>query len=238
MNELNCLIVDDEPLARKVLREYIEDVEFLSLAGEAESPISANNTMSRMKIDLLFLDIQMPKISGLDFLKNLPSAPMTVMTTAYPEYALQGFELDVLDYLVKPIGFDRFLKAVNKAKDFHELRNQAVGKGDLSKFFFVKCDQKLEKINLADVLYVEALSNYVIINTEQRRYVTYLTLKGIEEKLPKDQFVRIHKSYLVSLNAVISIEDDEVQLRSKDLPISKHYRAQILDRINPNLFKR
>ncbi len=238
MNELNCLIVDDEPLARKVLREYIEDVEFLSLAGEAESPVAANNTMSRMKIDLLFLDIQMPKISGLDFLKNLQSAPMTVMTTAYPEYALQGFELDVLDYLVKPIGFDRFLKAVNKAKDFHELRSQAERKGDESEFFFVKCDQKLEKINLADVLYVEALSNYVIINTEQRRYVTYLTLKGIEEKLPKDQFVRIHKSYLVSLKAVISIEDDEVQLRSKDLPISKHYRGQFLDRINPNLFKR
>ncbi len=238
MNELNCLIVDDEPLARKVLREYIEDVEFLSLAGEAESPIAANNMMSNWKIDLLFLDIEMPKMSGLDFLKNLRSPPMTVMTTAYPEYALQGFELDVLDYLVKPIGFERFMKAVNKANDFHQLRNQALRKGDGSEFFFVKCDQKLEKINLADVLYVEALSNYVIINTEHRRYVTYLTLKGIEEKLPIDRFVRIHKSYLVSLTAIVSIEEDEVQLRSKHLPISKHYRAQFLERINPNLFKR
>jgi len=238
MIELNCLIVDDEPLARKVLREYVEDVDFLSVAGEADTPIAANNIISSRKIDLQFLDIQMPKVSGLDFLKNLPSAPLTVITPAYPEYALQGFELDVLDYLVKPIGFDRFLKAVNKAKDFHELRNQAVQKNDGLEYFFVKCDQKLEKIDIADVLFVEALSNYVIINTEQRRYVTYLTLKGIEAKLPKDQFVRIHKSYLVSLKAVISIDDDEVHLRTRQLPISKHYRAQVLDTVSSVLFKR
>lgn len=238
MKVLNCLVVDDEPLARKVLREYIEDVEFLALGSEAGSAIAANNLLSRGDIDLLFLDIQLPRVSGLDLLKGLVSPPLTVLTTAYPEYALQGFELDVLDYLVKPISFERFLKAVNRAKVLYEFRPKSESKSSSPDSFFVKCDQRIEKIDMADVLYVEALSNYVIIKTTDRQYVTYLTLKGIEDQLPKDQFVRIHKSYLVSLKAVVSIDGDEVNLRDRQLPISKHYRAQIFDRIKTNLIKR
>ena len=239
MSLLRCLIIDDEPLARKVLCEYVEDIDFLTLAGEAENPVQANNFINKDKIDLLFLDIQMPKMSGIDFLKHLKSAPPVILTTAYSEYALEGYELDVLDYLLKPIGFERFLSAANKAKDYYDVVQQSTAETRPPEFFFVKCDQKLEKINLADVLFVEALANYVIIHTSQRRYVTYLTLKGIEEKLPPNNFVRIHKSYLVSVAAIQSIDRDEVKLiQQKRLPISKHYKAEVMKQINPLLFRR
>ena len=239
MNRLRCLIIDDEPLARKVLCEYVEDVDFLTLAGESENPVQANNFISKDNIDLLFLDIQMPKMSGIDFLKHLKSAPPVILTTAYSEYALEGYELDVLDYLLKPIGFERFLSAANKAKDYYDLIQQSTAETRPPEFFFVKCDQKLEKINLADVLFVEAMANYVIIHTSQRHYVTYLTLKGIEEKLPPNDFVRIHKSYLVSVAAIQSVDRDEVKLIQQNrLPISKHYKAEVMQRIKILLFKR
>lgn len=239
MNKLNCLIVDDEPLARQVLREYVADVDFLMLAGEAENPVAANNLLGGNQIDLIFLDVQMPKMSGLEFLKNVQPAALTVITTAFPEYALQGFEFDALDYLLKPIGFDRFLKAVNKARDFHRLKKFSGQPNETAaEFFFVKCEQKIEKINLADVLYVEGMSNYVVIHTPERRYIAYLTFKGIAEKLPQDQFVRVHKSYLVALRAITSLDADEVKLAQKRLPISKHYRAHVLEKINSALFKR
>lgn len=240
MSPLQCLIIDDEPVARKVIREYIEDTDFLALLGEAENPVKAGIMMQEKHTDLVFLDIQMPRMSGIDFLKTAQSLPMAVITTAYPEYALQGFELDVLDYLIKPIGFDRFLKAAHKAREYHQMKTGGGG-GDpefMQQAFFIKCDRKIEKIVISDIVYVQALANYVVIHTQQRKYVTYITFKGIEERLPQDSFVRIHKSYLVALSAISNIDHNKVSISRTILPLSKHYKQQAMEKIRPFVVKK
>lgn len=237
MTSLNCLIVDDEPVARKILREYIEDITFLNLVAEAEHPIAANNILQRQSIDLVFLDIQMPRVNGIEFLKKLVDPPLVIMTTAYPDYALQGFELDVLDYLVKPIGNDRFLKAVNKANDYYGLRNKSAD--SVIDDFFIRSNQKIEKILMKEVLYIEGLSNYLCIHTTVRKFISHLTIKGIEEGLPNNQFVRIHKSYLVSVNAIQSVDGQEVKLSNKQsLPLSKHFKDEVMETLSKRLIKR
>ncbi|MEP6845073.1 MAG: LytTR family DNA-binding domain-containing protein, partial [Panacibacter sp.] len=180
--------------------------------------------------------IQMPKLTGIDFLKNLSAPPLVIFTTAYPEYAIQGFELDVLDYLLKPISFSRFLKAALKAQDY--LLKYKRGSATNEDFFFIKSNQKLEKIEMADVMYIEGMSNYIIVHTKQKKYVAYLTFKGMEEKLPSDLFIRIHKSFLVSVNAIQTIDSHEVKLETCSLPISKSYREEVINRIGERLFKR
>jgi len=171
--KINCIIIDDEPLARKGLKEYITDVDFLNLIGEYDNPLKATEQISKGEIQLLFLDIQMPKITGLDFFKTLQQAPPVIFTTAYPQYALDGFELNALDYLVKPISFDRFLKAAMRAKEFYEISQvnaeeakQATVQQD---YFFIKADNKLVKIQFDEILYVEALQNYVVIHTTDKK---------------------------------------------------------------------
>jgi len=236
-HQMECLIVDDEPIARKVLREYIEDIEFLELIGEAENPVQADGIMARREIDLLLLDIQMPKITGIGFLKNLRPAPPVIITTAYPEYALDGYELDVLDYLLKPIGFERFLKAAKRALEYHELKTCPT-RGTSEDFFFIKCGQRLEKIKVAEILYIEAMENYVAIHTSSRKYLTYLTTKGIAEKLDQNQFIRSHKSYIVSVGAIQSIEGDAINIGQVRIPISKHFRNEVLRRIDSALIRR
>ena len=183
--KLKCIIIDDEPVARKLLKEYIEDISFLELAGEADNPLKAQAILDREPIDLLFLDINMPKLTGIEFLQSGNSLPMVIMTTAYAEHALDGFTLDVLDYLVKPFSFNRFLKACNKAKEYQEMKtragNKANGDGD---YFFVKYNGRIEKILYDDLLYVEAALNYVILHTNNNKMIVYLTIKGIIEDLP------------------------------------------------------
>src|SRR5580765_8959396 len=178
--KLNCIIVDDEPVARKLLEEYIQDVDFLELKGKAENPLKANTLLDNNEINLMFLDINMPKLSGIEFLRTSRVLPLTIMTTAYAEYAVEGFELDVMDYLVKPFSFERFLKAVNKAKEYFELKKKQPEESD-KKYFFVKCDGKIEKVFYDELLYVEAMLNYVILHTETRKMIVYLTIKGISE---------------------------------------------------------
>jgi DNA-binding LytR/AlgR family response regulator len=239
MNRLKCLIVDDEPVARKIIREYIDDVDFLELSGEVENPARAAPFLGGDHgADLIFLDVQMPGMNGIDFLKTVHPAPMTVLTTAYPQYALQGFELDVLDYLVKPIGFDRFLKAAHKAREYHLMKTVFQENGAVPDAFFVKSDRRIEKIAFHEILYVQAMANYVVIHTPTRKYVAHLTLKGVEESLPADQFVRIHKSYVVALSAVTSIESTAAALGPRVLPVSKHYRTAAMQKIQPFLLKR
>ena len=166
---LQCIIVDDEPSARKLLEEYIEDVDFLELVGKAENPLKANAILNTQQVDLMFLDVDMPKMSGIEFLRSIPSLPLAIMTTAYTEYAIQGFELDVLDYLVKPISFERFLKACNKAREyFTSSSTSATGTTAQADFFFVKCDGKIEKVFHEELIYVEAMLNYVVLHTENR----------------------------------------------------------------------
>src|SRR5678816_538894 len=175
---INCIIIDDEPLARKGLKEYIADIDFLNLVGEYDSPLKAAEQISQGDVQLLFLDIQMPKITGLDFFKTIQHPPPVIFTTAYPQFALEGFEVNALDYLVKPISFERFLKAALKAKEYYEVREKNATEATQSQdYFFIKADNKLVKILYDDILFAEALQNYVCIQTKDKKYITYLTFR-------------------------------------------------------------
>ncbi|HSC37506.1 MAG TPA: LytTR family DNA-binding domain-containing protein [Chitinophagaceae bacterium] len=230
---LHCIIVDDEPLARKVLREYVEDAGFLSLAGEAENPIKARHLLDTKPVDLIFLDINMPKLSGIEFLRSSKSLPMTIMTTAYAEHALDGFELDVIDYLVKPFSFERFLKASHKAREYHLLNHPPLPPGEIKQdHFFVKCDGRLEKLLYSDLVYVEAMLNYVILHTSGGgRLIVYLTMKSILEQLPPALFLKVHKSYIINLAKVKSIEGNLVHVDGATIPVSQQYYEQAVKTI-------
>jgi DNA-binding LytR/AlgR family response regulator len=234
---INCLVVDDEPIARKGLIEHIRQIDFLNLAAECKSAVEAAGWLQKKKIDLIFLDIQMPKLTGIDFVKNATSLPAVIFTTAYPEYAIEGYELDVLDYLLKPISFNRFLKSALKAQEFigTKSKNEIQFSQD---FFFIKSNQKIEKIMIADLLYVEAMSNYVVLHAKQKKYIAYITFKGIEEQLPHNLFIRIHKSFIVSINAIRAIDGNEIILDAGSLPLSKSYKEDVMGRIDSFLFKR
>ena len=230
--KLNCIIIDDEPLARKGLREYIQDVEFLQLVGEFDSALKATEVLSNQKIDLMFLDIHMPKITGLEFLRSLQHPPQVVFTTAYPQYAVDGFDLNVLDYLVKPINFDRFLKAAMKARDMiSKIGVSGSSASTIEDYVFIKADNKLVKIFYNDILFVEALQNYVTIHTASKKYVTYLTFKSMEESLPADQFIRVHKSYLVSASKIESIEGNFIRIGQHEIPISRTVKEEVLEKL-------
>ncbi len=227
---LKAIIVDDEPVARKVLREYIEDIDYLELAGMAENPLKADAFLAGNKIDLLFLDINMPKLNGLDFLRAGGTGegprPLVIITTAYAEYALDGFELDVIDYLVKPIPFERFLKACNKARVKHAERSRPEGPVDANRpadHFFVKCGDSLEKIVYSELIYVEAMMNYVVLHTSSRKLIAYLTLKGILSQLPGQQFIQVHKSFVVNREMVSTIRGNTLVLGAATIPVSQHY---------------
>jgi DNA-binding LytR/AlgR family response regulator len=231
--KLNCLIVDDEPVARNGMEEYVKEVDFLNLVGKCENPLKASAYLKEHKIDLMLLDIHMPKITGIEFLKTLKDPPMVILTTAFSEYALEGYSLDIIDYLVKPVSFDRFLRAVQKASDFHALKHQS--KNSDQGYFFVKCDSKYERINFSDVLFVESLQNYVVIHTLEKKYITYLTLSAVEEQLPGAQFIKIHKSYFISMNKVKAIEGNEIVLiNGHHVPISRALKDDVMNRIMGN----
>ena len=238
--KLNCIIVDDEPMARKVLEEYIEDINFLQLVGKAENPIKANVLLTNNKIDLLFLDINMPRMSGIEFLRNSTMLPMTIMTTAYTEYAIEGFELEVIDYLVKPFSSDRFLKACTKANEYYELKNKPTENIDpIHDYFFIKCDGKIEKVFYDELLYIEAMLNYAVLHTENKRMVVYMTIKGIEEQLPKSIFLKIHKSTIVNTTKIKSIEGNEINMGNVKVVISQNLHDYVMKEVLKNkLIKR
>jgi len=231
--KIQTIVVEDEPLAREGLLSYIKEVDFLAVKQVCEDALEANKALASEKIDLMFLDIQMPKITGIDFLKSLKNPPMVILTTAYPNFALQGYELDVLDYLVKPFPFDRFLKAANKAREFFELKNQTQ-ESKREDYFFVKCDYRYEKIHFKDIIYVEGMENYVTIHTAGQKFVTLLRMKTVEETLPAYDFMRIHKSFIVAVQAITSIDGNEVIVGGKRLPLSREKKAEILSRAVKN----
>lgn len=221
--KLSCVIVDDEPIARKLLQEYVEDIDFLELKGSVENALKANSLLSQISVDLLFLDINMPRLTGIEFLRTAPIRPPVILTTAYAEYAAIGFELDVLDYLVKPFSFERFLKACNKAREFHELKNRTFPEPGINPpYFFVKRDGKIEKVLYDDLIYVEALMNYVVLHTTQGKMIVYHTIKGLLEQLPADLFLKVHKSAIINLSKVKSIEGNEIDLGSAKVTISQN----------------
>ncbi len=239
--KIRTMIVDDEPLAREILETFASATDNLEVVCVCSNAIEAKEKLATTDVDLLLLDIQMPGMTGLELLESLDDAPVTIFTTAYPNYALEGFELNVIDYLLKPIAKDRFDKAIEKAAEYLELRNKS-GRGEelsaAADFIFVKADKKLVKINYADILYIEGLKDYVIIRTETGRVITLHTMKALEEKLPSNFFRRIHRSYIVHVGRIDAIVGNMVEIKEKNekkqLPIGKNYRDEILELINKN----
>lgn len=241
---MNCAIIDDEPLAREGLSNYVREIDFLKLVGICENPIELTSLMHQHKVDLIFLDIQMPKMNGMEFLKITDEVPIVIITTAYPSYALESFQLDVMDYLLKPITFDRFFKAVKKARDYFQLKStgHSVSNPAHSEepgYFFIKCENKYEKIFAQEILYIEGMQNYVQIVTEKGKYMTLLTLKDIEHNLENESFLRVHKSYIINISKINSIETHEICIRTHRIPISRNFRDQVMEKVlNNKLWKR
>lgn len=231
---IRCMIIDDEPLAREGLSNYVREVEFLQLTATCTNPLELLTLLDQHPTDLLFLDIQMPKMSGIDYLKIVPNPPMVILTTAYPSFALEGFQLNVLDYLLKPITFDRFVKSASKARDYHRLLNrpflESTPKSE-PEHVFIKCGNKYEKIYVHDILFIEGLQNYVTIFTDKGKYITLLNLKGLEQTLAGPGFIRVHKSYLVAVAKIDAIEGAELLIGSHRVPISRPYRDQVMSEV-------
>lgn len=236
---MNCVIIDDEPLAREGIANYVREVDFLHLTATCENPVELIKLLDQHEIHLIFLDIQMPKMNGIDFLKIVKNPPIVIITTAFPTYALEGFQLNVLDYLLKPVTFERFLKSVTKAKDYFQLitkpTNTETEKTEQQPdYFFIKCGSKYEKIQFADILYVEGMQNYVTIYTSKGKYLTLLNLKNLEENLDSKSFIRVHKSYIVSIDKIEAIEGNEIFMQSNRIPISRNYREEVLEKVVSN----
>ncbi|TDX02020.1 LytR/AlgR family response regulator transcription factor [Dinghuibacter silviterrae] len=228
---INCVIIDDEPLAREGIADYVREVDFLNLIATCENPVELMALLDKHPIDLVFLDIQTPKMNGIDFLKIVQKPPMVIITTAFPTYALDGFQLNALDYLLKPITFDRFFKSVHKAREYHQLVHRSAPPLKADDHFFIKCGTKYEKILFDDILYVEGMQNYVTIYTTKGKYITLLYLKNLEENLDAQAFIRVHKSYIVSILKIDAIEGNEIFIGEHRVPISRNYREQVIEQV-------
>lgn len=232
--KINCAIVDDEPLAIKVLEKYIKELPILQLNSSFHSAIKASEYLQIGGVDLLFLDINMPKISGISLLRSLPNPPLVIFTTAYPEYAVEGFELEALDYLLKPFSFERFLKAVNKAIQAIETENKLRQTNRLPEggTLIIKADRKLYPLPFNSILYLQAFGDYVKVFTKNQRYLPKETLQNIEKRLPENQFIRVHRSYLVALEAIQYIEGNHLTIDNQIIPIGQSYKEQLLQRLD------
>ncbi len=226
-----CLAVDDEPPALEVLKKYIASVHSLELAGSCVDAVDALNILQKQPVDLLFLDIQMPQILGTDFIRTLRNPPKVIFTTAFRKYAVEGFELDAVDYLLKPISFDRFLKAVNKVMQT-SLKDATVeiesnGKANDTVHINFRSDRKMIKVALNDILYIESIKDYIKVITTTGTVITKQSISSMEEMLPKEKFVRIHRSYIVSVNKIESYNHELVWIAKQELPISRMYRHEV-----------
>jgi len=230
--KLKCIIIDDEPIARKLIEEFIEDIDYLELAGQAENPAKAITLLAGNTIDLIFLDINMPVINGINFLKSSKNTASVIMTTAYAEYAVEAFDLDVLDYLVKPIPFERFLKACNKARELWETKKKLANPDQNNDdHFFIKCDNQIEKVLYNDLVYAESMMNYVILYTSNRKMIVYITLKSLEEQLPASLFIKVHKSFIVNRSKIKSIDGNMINTGTAKITISQNLREKVLNEI-------
>jgi len=232
--QIKCIIVDDEPMARDVIRRYIQKIPTLKLLGEFGNAIEATIFLQEQPVDMIFLDIKMPQLSGTEFVRSLRNVPKIIFTTAHKEYAHEGFELDVTDYLLKPIRFDRFIRAVNKA--FPQKQQEAEGHGSIvneelksvTSFIYLRVDRKMIKVLLDDILYIESDKDYVKVFTDKGFIITRQTIASVEAMLSESQFIRIHRSYIVSLNKLKSFTAETVEIVNKELPIGKLYRNNFL----------
>jgi two-component system, LytTR family, response regulator len=235
--KIRCIVVDDEALARKYLKDYISKVPFLELVGDFNSPLKAYELLEKGLVDLMFLDIQMPEITGLDFLRSLNRKPHVILTTAYKEYALEGYELDITDYLLKPFSFDRFLKAANKVnmlvlnQEKKEEPKSDYNQTDFHEdYIIIRADRKYYKINYDDLVFIEGQKAYVTFHSEGKKNVTALaSLKELEEKLPENKFIRIHKSYIVSIKKIDALEGNMIEIAGEKLPVGKSYKSKVTE---------
>ena len=228
---IRCLIIDDEPLAQRVIEKYAGEVPYLEIVRKCNNALEAIEILHQEEIHLLFLDINMPRLSGMDFLKTLKKPPLVIITTAYAEYAIQGYEMDVVDYLMKPFAFDRFLKAVQKAADFLRSRETSHGESQEAenpeeRFIFIKSSKKTYKVNLSEILYIEALGDYVKIYTDDRMIVSYQSLKNLESLLSAKSFPRIHKSFIIALSRIDMIEGNQVKIRDRMIPVGTNFKTE------------
>jgi two-component system LytT family response regulator len=237
MDLIRCIIVDDKPLAVDILNDYVRKIPFLTLSFSTTNPLLAINEIMENGADLVFLDIQMPQLNGVQFMKIVQGKCKIILTTAYPEYALDGFEHDAIDYLLKPISFERFYKSVQKAQQYF---NSVAPRADSNnvqqllkeiEFIFVKTEYKLLKINISEILYIEGMQNYISIYTTTEKIISLQNIKKIEEQLPKSQFIRVHKSYLVAINKIISIERSRIYIGNNCIPLGDFYREAFLKMI-------
>jgi len=230
--KLQCLIIDDEPVARKILQEFIEEIDYLEPAFQAENPIKAMGFLQEYAIDIIFLDINMPKINGIDFLKTNHPGTKIIMTTAYAEYAAEAYGLDVLDYLVKPIAFDRFVKACNKAREaINPVNRKPVEPVNANDHFFIKCNNQIEKVLYDELVYAEAMMNYVMLYTQSKKMMVYVTIKSLEEQLPATHFIKVHKSFIVNIHKIKSIEGNLLDMGTEKITISQNLREKVMQEI-------
>jgi two-component system LytT family response regulator len=235
---IRCLIVDDEPLALHILEDYMSKIPFLQLVKSTTNPIEALTLVQEGNVDLVFLDVQMPELTGIQFLKIANGKAKVILTTAYPQYALEGYELDVIDYLLKPIAFDRFYKSVQKAQTVlqpnthapaapvQQSSSQQQQQDFLSDFIFVKTEHKIQKVYLNEILFIEGLKDYISIFTPSERIITLQNMKKMEDALPEKHFIRVHKSYIVSINKIDSIERSRIRIGDKIIPVGDTYREE------------
>lgn len=228
--DIRCIITDDEPIARKGLRSYIDKIPFLKLIGECEDAMQLNSMLKTDPADLIFLDIEMPNMTGVELLSSLKNPPKVIIVSAYEQYAIKGYELDVVDYLLKPVTFERFVKAVNKT---HELLDQ---KSIMRphKYIFVKSDKQLKKILLIDILFIESMENYVTIYTTTSKEVIYSTLKQIQEALSCENFIQVHRSYIVNIENVQAIDGNLLNIGAHKIPVARNFRDKVLSVILNN----
>lgn len=229
---MNCIVVDDEPLARQGMEMNIASIASLQLLGSFSNALAASDFLRKEKVDLMFLDINMPELNGLDFLKSLRDAPLVIFSTAYPQYALESYELDAIDYLVKPIRIERFLKAVNKAENHLRLLQQEVSKSHVEKieddFVFIKADRKYFKIYFKDILYIEGLKDYVIIYTADNKIITSMNVKTIAAQLPVSIFARVSKSYIVNVLHITSFDNELVYIQNNEIPLGQSFKDDFI----------
>jgi len=243
MNEtqtIRCLIVDDEPPAREIIRRYVQEIPTLQLMGECANAIQVLTILQQQPIDLLFLDIRMPQLNGTDFIKTLQHPPKVIFTTAFSEYALEGYELDVVDYLMKPIRFDRFLKAVNKAFPlnntaavFKPVAPEVAAEKKNESFVYFRADRKMVKVMLDDILYIESMKDYIKVHTLQGVIITKQSISSVEAMLPGKLFVRTHRSFIVSINKIKSFTNELVEIDKTDIPIGKLFRNGVMKVFTP-----
>ena len=237
---MKCIIVDDESLARQGIELHVNDTPFIEVVGQFENAMLASDFLSSNEVDLIFLDIEMPGLNGLDFLRSLKGDYFVILTTAYPQFALEAFELQVVDYLVKPISFQRFHKSVTKAKEFWELsKQQDVIESVEEDFVYIKSDRKYVKLFFKDIKYIKGLKDYVMIHTNVKKYATAMNVKTILSQLPHDIFARVSKSYLVNINRIQSIEVDSIYVEGEEIPLGMSYKEAFLKtHVHGRLLKR